>query len=118
MAMGVYAAHGLEGEAQERARHWVETGAQYQMLHTLALLSVAVLCDRAPDAVQPWLAAAGWAFLIGIVFFSGGLYKMALTGWPSLGPVVPLGGLAFFAGWAALLVAGLRYSPGAGSRSS
>ena len=92
MSMGVYAVHGLEGEAQERARHWAETGAQYQMLHTLALLSVVVLCDRAPAAVRRWLAAAGWAYLVGIVLFSGGLYMMALTDLSSLGPVVPIGG--------------------------
>ena len=107
-----------EAEAQERARQWVETGATYQMVHALALLAVAVLYGRSPGAARRWLAVAGWGFVAGVVLFSGGLYAMALAGLSSLGPVVPSGGVAYFAGWAALFFAGLRYSPGAGSPSS
>jgi uncharacterized membrane protein YgdD (TMEM256/DUF423 family) len=119
VAMGAFAAHSLAGEAQQSARGWVETGATYQMFHALALLAVGVLCGEASAAAaRRWLAAAGWCFLAGLLLFSGGLYVMAFVGLSSMGPVVPIGGLAFFAGWAALFFAGLRYSPGAGSRPS
>lgn len=118
VAMGAFAAHSLAGEAQQSARGWVETGATYQMFHALALLAVGVLCGQASAAARRWLAAAGWGFLAGLLLFSGGLYILAFAGLSSLGPVVPIGGLAFFAGWAALFFAGLRYSPGAGSRPS
>ncbi|MMZ69525.1 hypothetical protein D1872_323770 [compost metagenome] len=43
-----------------------------------------------------------WAnrlFLTGIVLFSGSLYLMAVTGWRWLGPITPLGGVSFIAGW-------------------
>ena len=43
---------------------------------------------------------AGSAFLIGILFFSGSLYSLALGGPRWLGPITPLGGLAFIVGWA------------------
>ncbi len=108
VAMGAFAAHGLEGEAWQSARQWLETGAQYQMAHALALLAVAVLSGRAGAAARRWLAVAGWCFLAGLVLFSGGLFLMALAGVTGLGAVVPIGGLAFLAGWAALLTAGLR----------
>lgn len=108
VAVGAFAAHGLDGPAWQDARQWVETGAQYQMAHALALLAVAVLSGRAEGAARRWLAVAGWCFLAGIVLFSGGLFVMALTGVSGLGAVVPVGGLAFLAGWAALLTAGLR----------
>ncbi len=109
VAIGAFAAHGLEGEAWQSARQWLETGAQYQMAHALALLAVAVLSGRAEDAARRWLAVAGWCFLAGLVLFSGGLFVMALAGVTGLGAVVPVGGLAFLAGWAALFYAGLRH---------
>ncbi len=109
VAMGAFAAHGLEGEAWQNARGWVEAGAHYQMFHALALLAVAVLSGRATAAARRWLAVAGWSFLAGIVLFSGGLFVMALAGVTGLGAVVPVGGLSFLAGWAALFYAGLRH---------
>jgi len=109
VAMGAFAAHGLKGEAWQSARQWVETGAQYQMAHALALLAVVVLSDRAAGPARRWLAVAAWCFLAGVVLFSGGLFVMALTGATGLGAVVPVGGIAFLAGWAALFTAGLRY---------
>jgi uncharacterized membrane protein YgdD (TMEM256/DUF423 family) len=108
VAIGAFAAHGLDGQAWQGARQWVETGAQYQMAHALALLAVAVLSGRAEGAARRWLAVAGWCFLAGLVLFSGGLFLMALAGVAGLGAVVPVGGLAFLAGWAALFTAGLR----------
>ena len=44
-------------------------------------------------------AFAGFAFLIGIVLFSGSLYSLSLGGPRWLGPITPLGGLAFIVGW-------------------
>ena len=41
-------------------------------------------------------------FVAGIVLFSGSLYLLALTSWKFLGPLTPLGGAAFIAGWLAL----------------
>jgi uncharacterized membrane protein YgdD (TMEM256/DUF423 family) len=57
------------------------------------------------------LTTAGWRFLVGVLAFSGSLYLLALGGPRWLGPVTPLGGLAFVTGWLALLVAALRSGP-------
>ena len=37
--------------------------------------------------------------LAGIVFFSGSLYLLAITGNRWLGAITPIGGIAFIAGW-------------------
>jgi uncharacterized membrane protein YgdD (TMEM256/DUF423 family) len=47
-------------------------------------------------------AAGGWLFVAGTLLFSGSLYGLALAGLRWLGPVTPIGGLAFLAGWACL----------------
>jgi len=39
--------------------------------------------------------------VLGVLFFCGSLWYLALTG-RSLGPIAPLGGLCFIAGWLAL----------------
>ena len=53
-----------------------------------------------------WLIqTAGWAFVAGIVLFSGSLYALAFTGVTILGAITPLGGLAFLIGWACLAFA-------------
>jgi uncharacterized membrane protein YgdD (TMEM256/DUF423 family) len=49
--------------------------------------------------------AAGGCFTAGNVVFSGSLYALALTGVTMLGAITPLGGLAFLAGWACLIIA-------------
>jgi uncharacterized membrane protein YgdD (TMEM256/DUF423 family) len=79
-----------------------ETGARYQMYHALVLVLVGLLAPRCPGrAVQ----IAGWAFLAGIVLFSGSLYALVLLGNPRLGMITPLGGAAFIVGWLALAAA-------------
>ncbi len=114
VAMGALAAHHLDGEQWQGARQWIDIGADYQMAHALALLAVAVLSGRAKGAARRWINAAGWSFLAGTVLFSGVLFAMGLGGLTGLGVVVPVGGLAYLAGWAALFYAGLRHAAAAG----
>ncbi|MFQ5775591.1 MAG: DUF423 domain-containing protein [Kiloniellaceae bacterium] len=106
VAMGAFAAHGLAGRLAPEALDWIETAARYQAIHGLALLGVAALAGRAQG--RPFaLRLAGWGFLLGTVLFCGALYLMGLSGWRAPGAVVPFGGVAFLAGWAALLAYGL-----------
>ena len=73
----------------------------------LALLVVGLLA-RDPRAGNGALNVAGWGFVIGVVLFSGSLYLLAFDGPRLLGPITPLGGVAFIVGWVALLVGALR----------
>lgn len=42
---------------------------------------------------------AGLIFLLGIVFFSGSLYLLAITKIKVLGAITPIGGTLFLVGW-------------------
>lgn len=77
-----------------------EVGVRYQMYHALGLIAVAWATARWPEVN---LNAAGWAFIIGIVIFSGSLYLLSLTDIRWLGAITPIGGLAFLIGWAILV---------------
>jgi uncharacterized membrane protein YgdD (TMEM256/DUF423 family) len=101
---GAFASHALKEKLSERAIEIFETGARYQMYHALALLLVALLLSRA-EAAQSILVAAGVAFIIGVVIFSGSLYTLSLTNITWLGAITPLGGVAFIIGWSCLAVA-------------
>lgn len=98
VALGAFAAHGLEGRIDAAAIKIFETAADYQARHTLALLGLAAL--QGPRSTIPGLGNAVWAFVVGIVVFCGSLYALALTGFGILGAITPIGGLAFMIGWA------------------
>lgn len=107
VALGAFGAHALRQRLQLPAdllRVW-ETGVHYQIVHALALLSIAFAAQRFPQG--PW-AAAGWCFVAGTVVFSGSLYALALTGLRWLGAVTPLGGVLFLVGWILLMVTAAR----------
>jgi uncharacterized membrane protein YgdD (TMEM256/DUF423 family) len=100
VSAGAFAAHGLQGQLEERALHAFQTGAEYQGLHALALLAVGLL--RRSGGPGHWLDAAGWCLLTGILLFCGSLYALALSGYPGLGMITPFGGLLLLAGWLCL----------------
>jgi len=97
---GALGAHGVAPDV----RHLVETGAQFQLLHALALAGVALTVRTRGGRLVEW---AGWAFLIGCLLFSGGLYLMAAGTLRAI-PLVPVGGTAFIVGWLLFGAAGLR----------
>jgi uncharacterized membrane protein YgdD (TMEM256/DUF423 family) len=104
VAAGAFATHALKERLSERSLEIFETAARYQMYHALALLLVALLLMQEKIS-QPTLVAAGWSFIIGILFFSGSLYVLSLTNIKLLGAIAPLGGAAFIVGWLAIAIA-------------
>jgi uncharacterized membrane protein YgdD (TMEM256/DUF423 family) len=104
VAAGAFGAHALREKLSERAIEIFETGSRYQMYHALALLLVASLLSRA-EAGQSTLVAAGVAFIVGVVIFSGSLYALSLSGIKWLGAITPFGGVALIVGWGCLAVA-------------
>jgi uncharacterized membrane protein YgdD (TMEM256/DUF423 family) len=96
VAFGAFGAHLLKEQLSSRLYEVLQTGIQYQMFHTLALLGVGLLMLRQPIK---GLSLTAVLFLAGIIFFSGSLYAMALSGQHWLGAVTPIGGLLFLAGW-------------------
>lgn len=105
--IGAFAAHGLKQLLDAYSLGLIETAARYQMYHAIALLVVAVISTN-PQFSKLWLKLAAFAFVLGIVLFSGSLYLLALTGIRWLGAITPLGGVCFIFGWLAIIVAALR----------
>ena len=106
VAGGAFGAHALKGKLTESALGSFETGVRYQMYHAIALLLVALLIAQYPDIKS--LTVTGWCFVAGTILFSGSLYGLTLGGIKALGPVTPLGGLAFIIGWICLALASVR----------
>ncbi|WP_339831740.1 DUF423 domain-containing protein [uncultured Parvibaculum sp.] len=99
VALGAFAAHGLQARVGAAELAAFETGARYHMFHALALLAVAWVAAQGGGT---FAQAAGWAFFVGTILFSGSLYYLGLTGSRALVLVTPIGGIAFLAGWLAL----------------
>lgn len=109
VALGAFGAHGLEKITTDaKILHGYHTGVQYQVYHALALLAVGQLIEKNGSALLKW---AGNFFIAGIFLFSGSLYLLTFlkiqgsTAVKWAGPVTPLGGVCFIAGWVLLLLA-------------
>jgi uncharacterized membrane protein YgdD (TMEM256/DUF423 family) len=108
VCLGAFAAHILKEKISADAYGIFQTGVQYQFLHAFALLLTGMLYKEFASRNTVW---AGRFFIAGIILFCGSLYGLCYAkatgagglGW--LGPVTPLGGAAFIAGWLSLLSA-------------
>ncbi|MES1220603.1 MAG: DUF423 domain-containing protein [Bacteroidota bacterium] len=112
VALGAFGAHGLEKiTTDEKVLHGFHTAVQYQMYHALALLAVAIIFEKFSNR---WVKWAGICFITGIILFSGSLYLLTIlkiqesTAIKFVGPITPLGGIFFIAGWLCLAVGVLK----------
>jgi len=97
VALGAFGAHALRSTLEARGMLDVWNKAVfYQFIHAVALLVLALYGTVNRGACL--------LLLIGILLFSGSLYLLALTSLRWLGPVTPIGGLCFLAGWAWLVL--------------
>jgi uncharacterized membrane protein YgdD (TMEM256/DUF423 family) len=108
VAAGAFGAHALRGSLTPDLLAIYQTGALYHLLHAVALFGTALLSRV--EALSTLAVAAGIAFAIGILIFSGSLYVLAITGTRWLGAITPIGGVAFMVGWAIVIWAGFRTS--------
>ena len=106
--LGAFGAHALKALLTPEKLITFETGVRYQFMHGLALILFAMYLQQnnAYIAHLKQLRFTGSLFLVGVLFFSGSLYALALqpiisvqySSW--IGPITPLGGLCFITGWA------------------
>jgi uncharacterized membrane protein YgdD (TMEM256/DUF423 family) len=106
VVLGAFGAHSLRGSIEPRLMETFQTAVQYQLIHALALLMVSLTMGWLGQSLSFEISA--YAFMAGVILFSGSLYGMVLTDMEWLGPVTPLGGLCLIVGWLALLVGGFR----------
>lgn len=100
IALGAFGAHGLKNIVDVAAINTFETGVRYQMYHCLAIL-VLGLTSPIPEKLKK---PVFWLFIVGMVFFSGSIYLLALNdvlpfNSAKIGFITPIGGLLFIIGW-------------------
>ncbi|MGL4598491.1 MAG: DUF423 domain-containing protein [Bacteroidia bacterium] len=110
--LGAFAAHALGNKVEEgiltaKQVEAFRTGAQYQLVHAIALILCAIIASQGMSRI---LIMASRFFAVGILFFSGSLYLLTtapVTGIylaKPFGIITPVGGLFFILAWSLLVV--------------
>ena len=93
--LGAFGAHGLKAHASEAQLVWWHTATDYFFYHALGLLVLAILSKVIP---QLPIKTSFILIQVGILFFCGSLYLMALGLPRVLGAIKPIGGALMIAG--------------------
>ena len=104
--LGAFMSHSLERTITTELLTVFQTGVSYHMYHSLAALAVGILSHIFPKVRL--LKFSAYSFLLGIMFFSGSLYLLALTELPLIGMITPIGGTFFIFGWIMLCIFGAK----------
>lgn len=137
--LGALGAHSISDQLSESAMATWQTAGLYHLIHAPALLAIGLFLtfskrqrkrplsgrevaqdrDGSKRALALAIARqtralkfAGFAFVLGVILFSGSLYLLALGGPRALGPLTPIGGVCFLLGWVAVIVAGAMRTDG------
>lgn len=106
VAFGAFGAHIVQDMLTPERFQVYQTGVEYHFYHALALLLLGAISYHIPDS--KWIHRSGFAFITGIIIFSGSLYLLTLIDLGRLGMITPLGGAAFIAGWIFLAMAAAK----------
>lgn len=105
--IGAFGAHQLKKFLSPDVLNTFQTGVQYQFYHSMGLILSGILLKRYPNNLVMW---SGRLFVLGIIFFSGSLYLLALLesfkgmGLGAFGLLTPIGGILFVAGWISMMM--------------
>jgi uncharacterized membrane protein YgdD (TMEM256/DUF423 family) len=116
VALGAFGAHTLKnqlpgGLITSDQLNGFDTAVKYQMYHTLAMFLTIILNQNINSKYLNW---AYNLFFVGIILFSGSLYFLCTRNLyhaeflKILGPVTPMGGLCFMAGWICISLSVLK----------
>ena len=98
--VGAFGAHGLKELISEKSLVSFETGVRYQMYHVIVMLLLGLSTGVLPKT-QKWVFCF---FIIGILFFSGSIYLLALNEFlpfdaKFIAFTTPIGGFILIIGW-------------------
>jgi uncharacterized membrane protein YgdD (TMEM256/DUF423 family) len=96
VALGAFGAHLLQARLNEKMLEIYRTGIMYHLIHTCALLAIALYGDQK-------FFTAGIFFLAGIILFSFSLYAYSITGVKHFAMITPVGGISFLIGWGLII---------------
>ena len=101
--LGAFGAHGLKARMTAEMLAVYQTGVHYHLFHALGLLAVGLAVTQISGSA--YLKWSGWLMLVGIIFFSGSLYVLSVSGLRWFGMITPFGGISFIAAWILFVVA-------------
>ncbi len=101
VAFGAFGAHALKDRLEPADIEVFQTAVHYQMYHGLALIISGILLKSKPSKN---LGNAAISFILGVFLFCGSLYLITIGKLTNgdlrwLGPITPIGGIAFIVGW-------------------
>lgn len=99
VALGAFGAHALEGILTTYGEGIWDTAVQYQMFHAAGIILAGILMH--PNLFGPLksLRNAVICMNLGIFFFSGSLFVLAITEIGKFGAITPVGGVFFLVAW-------------------
>ena len=97
--LGAMGAHGLKNVLTEKKLSAFQTATEYMGYHGLALILVGIVCLQLGAGGTKALRKVGILLTAGVFMFSGSIYILTFDGPRLFGPITPLGGLCFMAGW-------------------
>ena len=95
--LGAYGFHGLPGKVPDAKLASWDWAVEMQFFHSIGLILVALLLDRAPGSLL--LKAAAGLMIAGLVLFSLNIYQETLGGSEAIGNLAPTGGSSFMLAW-------------------
>ena len=104
VGIGAFGAHGLKPFLDANQTETFKTATLYHFVHVMPMLILALWSKESKVTNLSF-----YLFLTGILCFSGSLYILSTKhlyggeSWNFVGPVTPIGGLFFIAGWFNLL---------------
>ncbi|MEC1176921.1 DUF423 domain-containing protein [Metasolibacillus meyeri] len=108
VALGAFGAHALKGILDDYSTGIWDTAVQYQMFHASALILVGILMSTKIFGEVKQLKIAAICLNLGILFFSGSLFILAVTGIGFLGAITPIGGVLFLTSWVLIIITTLK----------
>ncbi len=96
IALGAFAAHGLEQHLDERSIQVFNTAADFHFWHALGIILVGLIAKNLTSDNYSTIAGL---MNLGIILFCGSLYVLSTTGIKWLGMITPFGGTAFIIAW-------------------
>ncbi len=108
--LGAMGAHALKARLEPDSLKSFETAVRYQAWHAIALLTLGL-----SSYPLKYLKTIVACWITGIFLFSGSIYLLSTSSiwgvdFSFLGPVTPIGGLFFIAGWVLIFVSAIRSS--------
>ena len=96
IALGAFAAHGLQQYLDVNSIQTFKTACDFHLWHGLGIILIGLIAHILATSDASRIA---WLMLIGILLFCGSLYLLSTTGLRWLGWITPFGGVAFIAAW-------------------